>query len=63
MERMSGVESHHRWTHVAKGPEVHDKYRVGPIADRQWWRSKRAQVTDDHGLCEIPLYIVDMEII
>jgi hypothetical protein len=22
MEKMSGVESHHRWNHIAKGPEV-----------------------------------------
>ena len=34
-----------------------DKYHVGPIADRQWWRSERAQVTHDHGPCEFPLYM------
>ena len=109
MEKMSGVESHHRWTHIAKAPEVFPllngvfdiersferapfsqigslyfkddvrvelrdrplfhpsslpeddpelrgrleaaktKYCIGPIADRQWWRSERAQVTYDHG--------------
>ena len=112
MEKMSGVESHHRWTHIAKAPEVFplldgvfdiersfesapfsqigslyfrddvradlrdrplfrpgslpehdielhrrldaakDKYRVGPIADRQWWRSEWAQMTQDRGPCE-----------
>jgi hypothetical protein len=121
MEKMAGVESHQRWAHIAKGPEVFpllngvfdmersfesapfsqigslyfrddvradlrdrplfspgslpkddtelhrrldaakDKYRVGPIADRQWWRSERAQVTYDHGPCEFLLYAVDME--
>ena len=122
MEKMSGIESHHRWMHIAKAPEVFplldgvfdiehsfegapfsqigslyfrddvradlrdrplfrpgslpendaelhrrldlakDKYRIGPIADRQWWRSERAQVTYDHGPCEFPLYAVDMDI-
>ena len=122
MEKMSGVESLHRWTHIAKGPEVFpllngvfdiersfegapfsqigslyfkddvradlrdrplfrpgslpecdtelhrrldaakDKYRVGPIADRQWWRPGRSQVTLDHGPCGFPLYAVDIEI-
>jgi hypothetical protein len=118
MERMSGVESHHRWAQIAKAPEVFplldgvfgiernferppfsqigslyfrddvradlrdrplfrpgslaggdpellrkleaakDKYRIGPIADRQWWRSERAQVTYDHGPCEFLLYFM-----
>ena len=117
MEKMSGVESYHRWTRIAKGPQVFplldgvfdiersfecapfsqigslyfkddvpadlrdrplfrpgslpeddpelyrkldtakEKYRIGPIADRQWWRSGRSQVTDDHGPCEF-LYCV-----
>lgn len=117
MEKISGVESHHRWTHIAKGPEVFplldgvfniehsfegapfsqigslyfrddvradlrdrplfrpgslpeddtelyrrlnaakDKYRVGPIADRQWWRSDRAQVTHDHGPCKLNPFV------
>jgi len=26
-----------------------DKYRIGPIADRLWWRSERAQMIYDHG--------------
>ena len=123
MEKMSGVESHNRWNHIAKGPEVFplldgvfdiersferapfsqigslyfkddvpadlrdrplfrpgslpeddtelhrrldaakDKYRVGPIADRQWWRFERAQATYDHGPCKFSLYTKDMEII
>lgn len=29
-----------------------DKYRIGPIADRQWWRGGRDQVTYDHGPCK-----------
>ena len=117
MEKVSGVESHNRWTHIAKGAQVFplldgvfeiersfeeapfsqigslyfrddvradlrdrplfrpgslpeedtqlyrrldaakDKYRVGPIADRQWWRSGRAQVTHDHGPCKLNSFI------
>ncbi|KAF8501870.1 hypothetical protein BU17DRAFT_30382, partial [Hysterangium stoloniferum] len=26
-----------------------EKYRIGPIADRQWWRSERAHMIYDHG--------------
>jgi hypothetical protein len=38
---------------------VKDKYRIGPIADRQWWRSlERAHVPDDHGPCEFLLYFM-----
>ena len=116
MEKISGVESRHRWTRIAKGPEVFplldgvfdlehrfeyapfsqigslyfkddvdpdlqsrplfrsdalpednaelngkldaakDKYRIGPIADRQWWRGERAQVIYDHGPCQFLSY-------
>ena len=114
-EKMPGIESYHRWGHIAKASEVFPlldgvfdiernfervpfsqigslyfkddvradlrdrplfhpgslsgddpelsrkleaaktKYRIGPIADRQWWRSERAQVIYDHGPCE-PLW-------
>ncbi|KAF8514101.1 kinase-like domain-containing protein [Hysterangium stoloniferum] len=109
MEKLSGVESHNRWLHIAKAPQVSpllngvfdieckfecapfsqigslyfrddvpadlrdrplfrpdslpshnpellrkldaakEKYRIGPIADRQWWRSERAEMIYDHG--------------
>lgn len=104
MEKLPGIESLHRWTHIAKAPQVFpllngafdierrfecapfsqtgglyfrddvradlrdrslfrpdslpgddpellrkldavkDKYPIGPVADRQWWRSERAQM-------------------
>ena len=118
MEKIPGVESRHRWTHIGKAPQVFplldgvfdiersfecapfsqigslyfkddvradlrdhplfrpgslpeddpelyrkldmakDKYCIGPIADRQWWRSERSQVTYDHGPCEFFLHSV-----
>ena len=30
-----------------------DKYRVGPIADRQWWRGERARINFDAGPGEL----------
>jgi hypothetical protein len=29
-----------------------EKYRVGPIIDRQWWRGARSQTIYDHGPCQ-----------
>jgi hypothetical protein len=29
-----------------------EKYRIGPLADYQWWRSERARMTLDRGPCE-----------
>lgn len=117
MEKLSGVESIHRWTRIAKAAQVFpllngvfdierrfecapfsqigslyfkddvradlrdrplfadsltgddpallgklnaakDKYRIGPIADRQWWRSERSQMIYDHGPCELLLYYI-----
>ncbi|KAL0947833.1 hypothetical protein HGRIS_013897 [Hohenbuehelia grisea] len=32
---------------------VKDKYRVGPLADRQYWRGQRGDKIYDHGPCEL----------
>jgi hypothetical protein len=29
-----------------------EKYRIGPIADRQWWRAERAHIACDRGPCK-----------
>jgi hypothetical protein len=29
-----------------------EKYRIGPLADYQWWRGERARMTLDRGPCQ-----------
>ena len=40
--------SENKDAHIAQFSE---KYRVGPLIDRQWWRGERAQMDLDRGPC------------
>jgi hypothetical protein len=33
--------------------EASNKYRIGPLADRQWWRGERTRMNIDRGPCKI----------
>jgi hypothetical protein len=35
----------------AKLDGAKERYRIGPIADRQWWSAERLQASYDHGPC------------